>query len=379
MNFSKFNYPTIVSAIAAVAVLIIGAFEHTRVAPELRTIFLIVRSAYGLSALFFMFYFYKNEISDASASIFSGIMLSYFLCMMWFLPMYEISYIQCGIGVAFLRFKRNWIFPLMYFIAWIAIFFNYHLQESFNWTLPPVAKSDWFFTTFIFFLLGWGIQKFAISAANNERDRLIRFSVIGKETTRLTHDLKGLLSSPLMIIEAFRSKDMNFPPDFYEKQMSLLIGDMDNVREAIKSLNRLAVIEESVQVLNIADVIKGSMRVLERRLSGIKVVLPEGRLIESNPARLHSVFFNLILNSIEAFERNKTQEDKCIEIFWEGTTLHIRDNAGGLSTDNVARTSLKGLGSGLGLELVMNDLKKVNALFKISSTVPFTTVEIKFL
>jgi two-component sensor histidine kinase len=79
---------------------------------------------------------------------------------------------------------------------------------------------------------------------------------------------------------------------------------------------------------------------------------------------------------LEAFDRNGIYENKRIEIYWRSKTLIFQDNAGGILTNIPA--SQKGLGSGLGLELVQNDLGHMNARFKIKSVPPYTLAEISF-
>lgn len=370
------NYASAVSFLAALVTTLVTLSDYARVAPSLFGYYLTCKIVCIISHLGFGFYFYHRPVTDKAAALLILNFSFFFLSMMWFLPMYEIAYFQCAIGAAFLRFKRPWIFPTLFFMAFLAMVGTYQLQDNLNWALPPITRMDWIFTIFIFFILAWCIQKFAIHAQAQERDRLLRFSIIGQETTRLTHDLKGLLSSPLLILESLRNKDPELSPEFQERQMSLLMQDMDNVRETIKGIHRLVVHQDKIENINLSEVIQSSMKVLERRLASIEIKWPENSIVTAKRDCLHSVFFNLFLNSLEAFERNGMRENKKIEIFWRNKTLIFQDNAGGMSSQ--IGDSAKGLGSGLGLELVQNDLIRMNARFKLKSAPPYTEAEISF-
>ena len=371
------SYASAFSFCAAFAVLMITLSDYSRLDPPLLGYYLALKISWIMINFGFGIYFYRHEVTDRSASMLILSLILFTLSMMWFLPLYEIAYFQGAIGTAFLRYKRPWIFPTTFFMGFLGVVATYKAQESLHWHLPPIKQSDWISTVFLFFVLAWCIQKFSIHAKLKERDRLLRFSIIGKETTRLIHDLKGVLSSPLLILESFKHKDLQpLSPEHQERQMALLIQDMDNVRETIKGIHRLVVHEDRFAQVDLSEVIQGSMKVLERRLASIEVKWPEGSFVRGKRDRLHSVFFNLFLNSLEAFERKGSCENKKIEIFWRKKTLVFQDNAGGLESD--INKSMKGLGSGLGIELVQNDLSHMNARFKLTSTPPYTVAEISF-
>jgi signal transduction histidine kinase len=376
MILKKTNYASAVSFFAALSILIITILDYHRVAPAIVSIYLACKAVTILVSIGFGFYFHRHAVTDRSGFFLILNFIFLVWSAMWFLPLYEIAYFQCAIAIAFIRFKRPWIFPTMFFIGFLGVLLTYEIQDNLHWALPSIERSDWVFTVGLFFILAWCIQKFSIRAQALERDRLLRFSIIGQETTRLTHDLKGLLSSPLIILETFKNKDIQSNLEFYERQMSLLIHDMDNVRETIKGIHRIVVHNDESESIDLNEVLKSSMKVLERRLANIDITWPEQSFVHGKRDRLHSVFFNLFLNSLEAFERSGKREDKKIEIFWRNKTLIFQDNAGGKNLD--FDKSSKGLGSGLGLELVQQDLMRMNASFKLTSAAPYTVAAISF-
>ncbi|HRO68333.1 MAG TPA: ATP-binding protein, partial [Pseudobdellovibrionaceae bacterium] len=314
------------------------------------------------------------EATDTSLTVFMISAIAYSLAFMWLAPMYEIAYLQVAIGSAFFRLRRAWIFPLLFGLGFVGILANHHWQEALGWSLPPVARSDWAFVAFVFFALAWAIQKYAIGTFRREQERMARFGAIGKEATKLVHDIKGLLSSPLLLIDALNEQARRVPaggPFPYEEQLRLLAKDMAGVREVAKSINRLVLLNDRVQSVDVHGPLESSLGILERRLRHVSVSLPENRRVRGNQERLQSIFFNLLLNALEAFESVGTLAPR-IDISWNGSTLEFRNNSG-------SENRRKPHGTGLGLEIVAEDLEKIGARFEIASGVSETTIRIHFV
>lgn len=372
---SKMRYPAIAAGVALLAVLLITHSQYFRVFESYRDVYLLFRIYFAVSAFGFTIYFLRYNLGDLSGGLFSLNLMFYCVSMLWFMPLYECAYFQCAIGTAFFRFKRTWIQPLICFIGFVGMLGTYYLQDKWHWKLPETQRADWIALIAIFFGLGWAIQKFAITSYQKDADNLRRFGVIGRDAARLTHDLKGLLSSPMLLLESFRNKNLNLPPEFYERQMSLLIKDMDHIREAIKGINRLAVVDVTIEPVEVNAVLNAVLELLNRRLKSIRVILPENRRVQGNAERFHSIFFNLLINSIHAFELQKQDDTRSIEIYWEKNVLIFKDNAGGIR----APTSYeKGESSGLGLELIRSDVQMLGGKFEIYSKGENTIAKIEF-
>lgn len=302
-------------------------------------------------------------------------MVSYCLTFLWFIPLYEFAYVQCAIGCSFLRLRRAWLFPTIFGLGLLGIIFTYSMQDKINWILPPEGRADWYWILLIIFFLSWLIQKYAIGAFEQERERLLRYSIIGQETTRLTHDIKGLLSSPILIIESLQADGHMGHMDRkeLENQIKFLAEDMSHVRDAIKSINNLVKIDNKIMPVDVREIVSGVLKVFSRRVDYIKVKIPESKFISANNSILYSVFFNIILNSIEGLELSKTP-DPFIYMVWSGNTLIINDNIK-TESDNPKK---KSHGSGIGLEMVRSDLQSIKARFDINYSPVGTIIKIHF-
>lgn len=372
----RFTYPILITWLYALCPLVTYSLEVDKVPSSYQELFLVLKLFFGCLGLLQGIYFFFFGFSDRGAAVIFSQMVVYSLLMMWFAPIYEVAYFQCAIGCSFLTLRRSWIYPTIYGIGLIGIFINYEAMEYYQWKSPVATKEDWIGISIVFFLLSWCIQKYAIGSYRKEQDRLARFSVIGKETTKLTHDIKGMLSSPLLIIDSLHAKDGTISVDTYRSQMKHLAKDMENVHSVLRSIHRLVTVGEEVRKVSLLESWQSPLQILSRRLAHIQLSMPEDKMILGNQDRLNSIFFNLLLNSIEAFE-NAKQEKPFIKVYWENMFLVYEDNAGGVVLPKTSDTT-KENGSGLGLQLVRNDMEKMGADIQIKSLPPYTKIYLRF-
>lgn len=374
MNTKGITFPVVINLLFGVCCILLAFVEASRVFPHQYDLYMISKMIFGVIGIGLAVYFYFYEATDLPLTISMVTFVLYCVLYIWLMPLYEAAYLQTAIGSAFYKLRRRWLFFVVFGLGLIGIFVSYAIQDSMGWTIPPVDRVDWQWVVSIFFILAALIQHFAIGVRRHEEDRLMRFSVVGVETTKLIHDLKGLLASPLLIIDDLKEQKQQLSSEQIQNQMTLLAQDMNHIQNVIKSIHRLVIQQDELKSLNLNESIAGALSLLERRLSHVSVNLPEERTIEAYPNRLHSVFFNLLLNSIEAFDRNKTQKPE-IRMSWEGSRFHYQDNAGGFSFSD---RSSKGADAGFGIAMLENDLRKMNARLKIHPEKNQTSFIIQF-
>lgn len=365
-------FPLLCSGIFATLCIYYAATDTQRALPAMQETYFYLKWACAILGFGFCGYFYFFESNDFALGLLMVMFAVYTVSHMWLMPLYENAFLQTAIASSFFNMRRRWIFPVVFGACLAAMIYTYHLQDLWGWRIPEATRKDWIASIVIFFLAAWFIQLFALGTYRREQERLSRFSIIGAEATRLIHDIKGLLSSPLLIVDSLRS-GRKISNEEFESQMVYLARDMENVREMIKSIHRLVRIEEVESEVDIAEAARSSARLLERRMQHVHIQMPEARKIVTSGDRLHSVFFNLFLNSLEAFEDSKVKDAR-IDMHWEGNILYFVDNAGGL--DN--RRAQKAHGSGLGLALAKADLAKMGARLSLASSATSTTIRIRF-
>lgn len=202
---------------------------------------------------------------------------------------------------------------------------------------------------------------------------MVRFSIVGEETSKLMHDLKGMLSSPFMLLENLRNNSSKIPQETFEKHLNDLTSELEHVRTVIRSINRLVVTNDQLKPVNVADAAVEAKRILDRRLKNISVILPTSKTVLGTEERLQSILFNLMINSLEAFETSEVANPE-IRMEWKNLTLVYTDNAGGFNM-TPQQTKHK---SGIGIELIKIDTSKMHAKFRMSTVKNLARTEITF-
>ena len=338
--------------------------EHARIFPAYLPYFYGTKIAMAVLSFSLGFYFVRRPENDAGIAFLMCLMAVYTVVNNWFLPLYEFAYFECAISCAFLHPRRRWIFPLCWGAGAVAIIYSYHLQLLWHWHKPAAEQSDWVWSIFFLFTVAWVIHQFALRQLRRETEKRLRYSLIGRESTRLVHDLKGLLGSPLMLLKILKSAREREDTKYIFATAELLQQDLIQVREVLSQLNRLVIINNALVPTDITGLLQEAANVLRYRLHGIEIQYPEPRTLPVAPERLHSVFFNLFLNSVEAFQQNGVQEPK-IRIFWKKNVLNFCDDAGGIKLlPGQASTKRSGSG-GLGLEIILSELESMSVAFRL--------------
>ncbi|MGE9745760.1 ATP-binding protein [Bdellovibrio bacteriovorus] len=367
-------YPSVPILLLALVCLLTIYPEVLRLPEELQPTYVALKVGYALLAGAFSFYFLRirTQPDDFPTLILFLLCASYCLIMIWFLPLYEFAYIQCALGCAFVKTRRTWMFPTIFGLTALGYIITYQIQDQLQWQIPPATRKDWVLTVLVCFALAWVIQRYAVSANRRDKERLLRLSRIGHESHRLLHDVKGMISSPLMIFESLSSTHQRWTAEDYKKQIGQLAEEMRHVRDVLKSINQISRSSKDPSPLCIRAAFASNYQILERRLRRARVQLPEARTVLSDEGILRSAFFNLLLNTVEAFERNQTQ-NPYIDIQWDQDTLIYQDNAGAADTG----TDQNG-NSGLGLEVLRADLESLGIVHRINIKTSGTTVTLRF-
>lgn len=362
MKVNSPNYLAAVSLIAALLTTITIYPDVYRVEEHFQMAFLAGKFVFILATIALSIYFYKKpqNQSDLPKAILFMLCIGYCLTMMWFLPLYEAAYLQCAIGCAFVKTRRQWLFPAIFGAGIVGFTAVYEAQDRLKWSIPPPSRKDWITIILFFFLLTWLIQKYAINTSRRDKEKLLRLSRIGHETQRLLHDVKGMLSSPILIFESINDDNSQWTFEGYKAQVKNLSNEMKHVRDVLRSINLMSKPQLEMGDVCISRAFANAVQILERRLMHIQLHAPESRVVHSDEDVLRSVFFNLLLNSLEAFERNKA-ESPTIRVSWSNGDLLYQDNAG---TAGVSEKD--GGNSGIGLELASTDLNNMGVLTKVS-------------
>ncbi len=357
---THFNYNTTFSFLLGIFSILFWFTERERVFPQLQLQYFIVKMSSAVMAFISFFLYLRKQNEPANILIIIN-SIFYVLTNIWFGPIYEISYLQLSIACAFLDLKNKWIYTLFFAIGLVGIYLTYYIQHQINWQKPEPEIIDWISTVFVFFLIGFFVQKFAISQYQSQISQNLKLQLIGYESSKLLHDFKGMISTPVLKIHQLQKKGSNQNDINFQEQLQSIANDLISLTDQIKYINQLIIPDESKQVFYFNTLLEKTIQSLKARLVNIEVQKPIDSIkIESYQNRLQSVLFNLILNSINAFQYSK-QISKSITLEWKKNKLIYKDNAG-ISLSNAP------LNTGLGLKMIEYDLKKMNCEFEYEIT-----------
>jgi signal transduction histidine kinase len=373
----KIKYPTIGMMLLSFCCFFFTFTEYNRVFENYREYYLILKISIGLITFILAvlsFYLKPNDILSASMMICCVV---YCLCSSWFAPFYEFAYLQTCIGCAFFQTRRRWIFTTVFGFGLAGFLLTYYVQDKIGWDLPPVSRIDYVYSMIVIFILSLLIRQFALKFRYKEDIYNIRMMQIGKESTRVLHDIKGMLSIPRFRIERMLQ---NQEPTKNElmKELEELETELTNVSKTLKQMNRLILNDSEKNQVALSTVLDQALDMLKYRLADIHIELDAslGKKINIDIDRLRSIFFNLLINSIDAFEKNNLKS-KNIRINFEKKLIIYEDTAGGF-TQNVRNDEFFKENSSLGLSLIQYDLEQIGAELSIRKTKLGSRFEMKF-
>ncbi|MCH9739770.1 MAG: HAMP domain-containing histidine kinase, partial [Epsilonproteobacteria bacterium] len=192
---------------------------------------------------------------------------------------------------------------------------------------------------------------------------------MGQVVNMIAHQWKGplntlsLLNEKLNICQGMEKLDSDKMDEFQKnsrqqiRQMSEVINDFSNFFKADKekvSFNLMQVVKNAVEVLE-PMLKEKQIEVNIEMVSGVKLLLEEGY-----PNKLAQAITNVVRNAKDALAQQSDNHNRWIKIRLETkerkTYLHIEDNAGGITQENINRvfdpyfsTKMQKYGTGLGL------------------------------
>ena len=201
---------------------------------------------------------------------------------------------------------------------------------------------------------------------------------IGQISAGLAHEIRNPLGTIRNGIYLIKMKVSN---KSQEKAISMMENSIQRVNNLIEHLLRFSrTASDKCTQENIETIVSNIMTLMETKLKAKKIkyhVNLEGNLMVTlNAEAVNIILINLIENAIDAF--SITKDDNLIQISISSAedSLHflIEDNGVGISEEGLPyifdpfyTTKGEGYGTGLGLYLVYNEVKKYNGDISVES------------
>lgn len=175
-------------------------------------------------------------------------------------------------------------------------------------------------------------------------------------------------------------------PHFSKSQesISLIQEGADRIANIVTSLRTFARSEGSLQDVDLNDVIKSTLRIMNHLLAKVdfKEEYSDISLIECSPARLGQVIMNIVANGIYAAEKSGRRPILSLKTYQtsEWINVEIFDNGSGIPPeaqknifDPFYTTKPVGEGTGLGLSISFNIMKEHGGILDFQTSSNGTT------
>jgi signal transduction histidine kinase len=244
-------------------------------------------------------------------------------------------------------------------------------------------SSDIAFCVTTVLIISFLANTFFASERNFREESLKRFGLIGIQSARVLHDLKSLVAAPTLYVRMLKEKmPADADPEAIEV-LNYLARDLDDFKQTITGLNQLSSVKnEESSTFELSEVIEGLRVLFRNQLAPISLEYSHLTL-RTEQALLSSIFMNVIINSIDAFKQSSVANPKIL-ISCHGNCVVVKDNAGGFSDEVLVAVSkgkmitTREKGSGIGLMLVFDGMKRIGGHVKIYNDGPSACVSLEF-
>lgn len=196
-----------------------------------------------------------------------------------------------------------------------------------------------------------------------------------------SHDLRAPLASIMGIVQLAKMEKQDEEYDEYMMKIETSVNKLDVLLQNIISYYRSAKIEQGLVQLNLEKLIRNTLETFEFYANAdqidFTVEVKQNEQFIGDEARLQILLNNMINNAIKYQRPDEPHKKVSITAVVEGgmATIEIADNGIGIKPedmDNIFtmfyRSAAKNAGSGIGLYIVNETVKKLSGTIKVEST-----------
>lgn len=215
-------------------------------------------------------------------------------------------------------------------------------------------------------------------AMENHVKRVEKMAAIGEMAAGLAHEIKNPLASLAGSIQMLR-EDIKYDPD-HDKLMQIILREAKRLTSLVSDFLLFAKPQAGkVEVIDLAKALTETVEFFEKDSNRIKHIsinkdfIPD-IWIEMDPAHLHQILWNLLLNAASAIENQGVIDISMRPLKNNIAVIRISDNGCGISKEIINSIfdpffTTKPRGTGLGLSIVHSILKSYDSRLDVESEV----------
>lgn len=298
----------------------------------------------------------------------------------YFSPWYSFSYVEMILAYSFLFPVPRRPFNILLVLGTSAFLgvSIYRSEEVFKWVYAS-QPADLVSTIVSAAVVAWLCHNF-FTADRTYREELVRkFGIIGVQAATIVHDIKSMLSAPRLYTDLLKQK---IPQG--DAELATLVESLEkqllNINRAVTGLNQVVALQDQKKEdFSISEIVSEVGETLSLNSRNIDLQIRGELRMMTEKALIKSILFNLMMNSIHAFRRNKITQPS-IRVICEDGALVISDNAGGFPEEilkSIAAYRFDAFdGTGMGLFLVWNGVQTLGGRVYFSNGVDGAQIKI---
>lgn len=217
--------------------------------------------------------------------------------------------------------------------------------------------------------------KLVINNLKNTQSQLVqteKMASLGILTTGVAHEINNPLNyitGGYLSLKDYFENNLQLYTDDIKASLSFIKSGIDKASEIVKSLNLFSQNNESIiEDCNVHSILNNCLIMLQfqykDRIEIEKIYCNDDIKVKGNTGKLHQVFFNILINSIQSIEEkgkitiHTFIENNYIAINIIDTGVGINKNSLTKITDPFFTTKEPGKGTGLGLSIAYSLIKE---------------------
>lgn len=208
--------------------------------------------------------------------------------------------------------------------------------------------------------------------------RVEKMAAVGEMAAGLAHEIKNPLASLRGSVQMLK-EDIPYDAD-HDKLMHIVLREADRLSSLVTDFLLFAKPPAGrVEIFDLGESLAETVTIFERdstccgRISITKKIFP-GIRIEMDPAHLHQIFLNLLLNAAEAIKDTGDIHIEMHPLRNKQIEIEVTDNGCGMSEETIRTifnpfATTKPSGTGLGLSIVHRIVESYDGMLDVESEV----------